>query len=99
MKLVQKPNLLDRLHGEVVSHHAHVTAELKTRVEQIIIANKRPTERVLVTIELLLLAAIAFVAGAWWRDPGANYEPLLAIGSVLLAVLEVARRVRNKEKS
>lgn len=99
VKLVEQPNLLDGLHSDVVSHHADVTAELKTKVERLIIASRRPTDRVLLTIELSLLAVIAFIAGAWWRDPSGNYEPLLAIGSVLLALLEVARRVRNKESS
>ena len=95
VNLVKQPRLLDRLHAEVVAHHGDVSRALRTRLERILLVAPPSPNRVLISIELVVLVFSAFLAGAWWRDPRGNYEPLLAIGGIVLAGLEFVRRVRK----
>lgn len=56
-------------------------------------------QRAVTAIEILLFCATAVLAVIWYRDPGGNWEPLLAISACATAGIDLFRRFAPKQRA
>lgn len=83
--------------GEFITNRA----EFRNDLQNYLIQFKNNEEKgrapkVLIWIEVILLVAMALVAGMWFKDPEGNYEPLLIILGLPLSAIAVILKIRTK---
>lgn len=54
-------------------------------------------QKILMGIEGAILLAMTFLAGMWFKDPSGNYEPLIAIGGLLIPAIAIASKLKGSK--
>ncbi len=84
--------------GEFNTNRAEFQSDLKNYIIKLksnTTLNKK--QKILMGIEGAILLAMTFLAGMWFKDPGGNYEPLIAIGGLLIPAIAIASKLKKSK--
>jgi hypothetical protein len=79
---------------DLAKFHNHLNA---TAVQLKLEHRKSPTEKFIWVFEGLLILALMFISGMWYKDPTGNYEPIIVGLTLVIPLIALGIKFSGKK--